>query len=516
MPNKQLVLEHTPECKHKDFQSVLSPEDFDDVQGDILVQFPKRTEDFVFFHILNVAGFKESLGLLLKSGQISSTNKVKKDREDIAEWKKTNQQGLKEVMNTNISFTHNGLKKLGFDIGNLPPSGRQILETGQLKDAEYLRDLLEDKKPKSENKISRAWDKDFKDNHDRIDGVLLIASDSTESVNKCRVEIEEHLGGHVENVYHIHGDARTGVQENGESLKDHEHFGWKDGISNPWLQGVFCDCRKIPGQPVIQPGIILVGHPNKHDQSNELDKANLARNGSYMAFRKIDQLVPEFHQWLQEHPAPLDRLSFPEMSDIDLLEYSVELRGAELVGRWKKGTPLVKSTTGDDAKYWDNPQKINDFEFEAGNRDICPFSAHIRKMNPRENQFDFGKDFLVRAGIAYGNEVTEDEKAKQKTNPKSSRGLAFVSYQSNIQAGFRFQQAGWANNEQFPPGANGERVPTGLDPLIGQTGNEDIRPTTLDKHGNNITLEQFVIPRGGVYCFTPSIKALDHIAKGGS
>ncbi|CCO37323.1 Dye-decolorizing peroxidase msp1 OS=Marasmius scorodonius GN=msp1 PE=1 SV=1 [Rhizoctonia solani AG-1 IB] len=516
MPNKQLVLEHTPECKHKDFQSVLAPEDFDDVQGDILLQFPKRTEDFVFFHILNIEKFREALKLLLEAGKISSTSKVKKDREEIAEWKNTKQQGLKVVENTNISFTYSGLKKLGFNVEDLPESGRKILEKGQLKDAASLHDLLEDKKPKPEDKISRAWDKVFKDGHDRIDGVLLIASESAETVNKCRSQIQKDLEGHIEVVHHIHGDTRADVKENGESLKDHEHFGWKDGISNPWLEGVFCTCRRIPEQPIIQPGTILVGYPNKHNQSNKLDKKNLARNGSYLVFRKIDQLVPEFHKWLQDNPVPLNRLDFPEISDDELRKRGAELRGAQLVGRWKKGTPLERSHHGDDPSVWGDPKEINKFGFTLGNRDICPFSAHIRKMNPRDDQLDFGKNFLVRAGITYGEEVTESEKSKHKTNPKSSRGLAFVSYQADIDAGFRFQQTSWANEKVFPPTGPMEFGPTGLDPLIGQTGNEDIRPETLDTKGNTLTLEQFVIARGGVYCFTPSIKALKNIADGTS
>jgi hypothetical protein len=84
-------------------------------------------------------------------------------------------------------------------------------------------------------------------------------------------------------------------------------------------------------------GTILVGYPNKHNQSNKLDKKNLARNGSYLVFRKIDQLVPEFHKWLQDNPVPLNRLDFPEISDDELRKRGAELRGAQLVGRWKKG-----------------------------------------------------------------------------------------------------------------------------------------------------------------------------------
>ncbi|CAE6457768.1 unnamed protein product [Rhizoctonia solani] len=518
MPNKQLILGHTPECDKKDFKSVLASDDFDDVQGDILIPFPKRTEDFLFFEIKDSAGFREALANLIKQGRISSTNKVKQDREEIARWKDTNQEGLKVVENMNISFTFNGLKKLSEDLGlkldGLPDSGRKILEKGQLKDAASLRDLLEDRKDNPKDEISRGWDKVFKDNHDRIHGVLLVACESTQTVEKSTAELKGILGKHTEIIHQIHGDTRSEQKENGESLKDHEHFGWKDGISNPWLKNVFCECRKVPGQPDIEPGVILVGHPTTDDKNNELLDNHWARNGSYLVFRKIDQLVPEFDKWLQANPVPLNPLNFPELSDEELKKLAVELRGAQLVGRWKKGTPLELSPRGDDPKIADNPREINNFKFKLGDRTVCPFSAHIRKMNPRDPQ-EFGKNFIVRAGITYGKEVQDDEKKDKRT--KLSRGLAFVSYQSDINKGFRFQQMSWANNEVFPPtGRNQagtlEFNTTGLDPLIGHPDKSKPHPTTLDTAGKPLTLEQFVIGRGGVYCFAPPVKTLKIIA----
>ena len=78
---------------------------------------------------------------------------------------------------------------------------------------------------------------------------------------------------------------------------------------------------------------------------------------------------------------------------------------------------------------------------------------------------------IMRAGIPYGGEgtysissfvwsahvcatlflilVTSSElSTKKSTIP---RGLAFVSYQSQIAQGFRFQQVQWANNPAFAP-----------------------------------------------------------------
>lgn len=56
---------------------------------------------------------------------------------------------------------------------------------------------------------------------------------------------------------------------------------------------------------------------------------------------------------------------------------------------------------------------------------------------------------IMRKSITYGPEVTPEEAREHKT--KVDRGLAFVSYQSNIANGFEFVQEAWSNSETFPP-----------------------------------------------------------------
>jgi deferrochelatase/peroxidase EfeB len=86
----------------------------------------------------------------------------------------------------------------------------------------------------------------------------------------------------------------------------------------------------------------------------------------------------------------------------------------------------------------------------------CPVVAHIRKTNPRDDLATFdviGRDggredhSILRRGIPFGPEVTrrewiKGESANNLTNdkPDKARGLLFVSYQSRLDAGFRFMQ----------------------------------------------------------------------------
>lgn len=97
-------------------------------------------------------------------------------------------------------------------------------------------------------------------------------------------------------------------------------FGFKDGISDPAVAGF--NTQPLPGQETIAPGIILLGHDTdrKKDQ-----RPSWARNGSFMAFRYLSQLVPEFDKFLKKNADPMS----PEGGS--------EFLGARFVGRWKSG-----------------------------------------------------------------------------------------------------------------------------------------------------------------------------------
>ncbi|CAE6439305.1 unnamed protein product [Rhizoctonia solani] len=324
MTLKQLVFTHTTDCPNRNFKSEV---DLDDVQGDVIVQFPKRAEDFTFFKIRDAASFKQHVmpSLIPK---ISSAAAVMKARENIAAFKSTGGSDLLPLEFVNIAFTYNGLKALGLNADELYASfdsNLDVLKKGQLACVVELGDPVE-------NEVPKEWIDEFKNQHDQIHGVLLVAADSDTTLQKCRADIESKLGNFVQVVYKLQGQTRPGIN------KDHEHFGWKDGVSNPWLKGVFCECRKFPGQMEVERGNILVGHPGDNDRVDEADavfpRPDWAKNGSYMAFRQYDQLVPEFHKWTADNAI---KLNIPGMSPEQLKEKGAALRAAQLVGRWPSG-----------------------------------------------------------------------------------------------------------------------------------------------------------------------------------
>jgi len=156
--------------------------------------------------------------------------------------------------------------------------------------------------------------------------------------------------------------------------------------------------------------------------------------------------------------------------------------------------------------------KVNDFDYADDPAQVnCPFTAHLRKTNPRASVVPGLKAVqtrrIIRQGIPYGPEVNSEEARTNTT--QLDRGLLFICYQSNIANGFHFIQKFWCNNPDFPKAGDG------YDGIIGQNNNGPRTITGMDPENVTTELElpqqQFVVPRGGEYFFTPSMDALKEI-----
>ena len=105
----------------------------------------------------------------------------------------------------------------------------------------------------------------------------------------------------------------------------------------------------------------------------------------------------------------------------------------------------------DNPAFATDPRVNDDFRYEQGTvgQKKCPFAAHTRKTNPRDDlaRFPIGPNRLeahkiIRYGIQYGKEVTQQEHDDKKSSvdPDLERGLLFACYQSSIKEGFHFIQ----------------------------------------------------------------------------
>ncbi|KAF5318261.1 hypothetical protein D9758_018705 [Tetrapyrgos nigripes] len=140
-----------------------------------------------------------------------------------------------------------------------------------------------------------------------------------------------------------------------------------------------------------------------------------------------------------------------------------------------EGAPLALCPWRDDLVIGNDDQQNNDFDYRVPNHTgvisdyHCPFTAHTRKTVPRNLDPYIQQDYLnssmiVRAGLPYGEEVSDEEKKDSKT--KLERGLLFVCYQSNLNQGFIRQQLDFGDNRYFPTISPVVRY-HGPDPIIG-------------------------------------------------
>ncbi|MGH7802122.1 MAG: Dyp-type peroxidase [Thermodesulfobacteriota bacterium] len=271
----------------------------------------------------------------------------------------------------------------------------------------------------------------------------------------------------------------------------HDHFGYRDRISMVTIEGM--GDEPTPGSgPPIKPGEFFLGYPDEEGPPYGLPLPEiLSRNGSYLAYRRLQEHVGAFRDFLRQNGAT------PEEQ---------ELIAAKLMGRWRSGAPLVLAPEKDDPALAADPKRNNNFDY--GKMDphgyAVPLGAHIRRMNPRDTAVNMQRRRMIRRGGTYGPPLPEDV-----PDDGVDRGIAaFVGCASLIRQ-FEFAQNVWINDPKFHELGN-ER-----DPIIGtQDGTFDMtipkRPIRKKIKG----LPAFTTVKGGAYFFLPGMRALRFLAAG--
>ena len=269
-----------------------------------------------------------------------------------------------------------------------------------------------------------------------------------------------------------------------------EQFGFKDSISQPAVEGTNI-LGSNPHETPLKAGEFVLGYQDENGDLPPIPQPEaLGRNGTYVVFRKLHQRVAAFRRYIHENaadPAQEERLA------------------AKFVGRWPSGAPLALAPDKDDPDLGADPERNNAFLYGDDPRGLkCPVGSHARRMNARDAVITGHVELhrMIRRGTNYGPSlppgVLEDDGA--------DRGLMFAFAGANLARQFEFVQRQWINDGKFI-GAPAER-----DPLIGV---QDSGRFTIPKQPirRRLTgLPDFVVNRGGEYCFMPGLRALRWLA----
>jgi Dyp-type peroxidase family len=469
--------------------------DLDDIQGDVPIGLQKDCEDFIFFKILDKGAFKLALRRDV-IGRITSARRAQQRELAIAQRQRLGQTGRDPVPGLNLGFTKDGLTQL---LGSQRPTFDTAFEHG----ADHSDTIAALHDP------SRVdWLKEFVG--DRIDGVFLVTAHDPAFLTFHRNQLLGFLGSGIKVVYSERGNTRPGRE------RRKEHFGFRDGVSQPGIRGLTPPSRPsgapdqgLPGQDLLWPGEFILGYPVQDPRDPRKPgpiaplPAPWAKNGSYMVFRRLEQRVPEFSAFVRAQAARFGM--YPE------------LLAARMVGRWRNGAPLELAPIDDKPSLAADNRRINDFGYGGDPwQRACPYAAHIRKTNPRDDmpkeRAEMLRHRIIRQGIPFGPEVAPGE-----TTTKHKRGLMFVCYQTSIERQFEYIQRqanvpGFISGKRRPGG--GEVTP-GFDPIIGQAAGgarEMDEPYPNYPGGSRRTSlempKQFVELTAAAYLFMPSITAL--------
>lgn len=297
-------------------------------------------------------------------------------------------------------------------------------------------------------------------------------------------------------------------RHDGKALPDgYVHFGYRDGLSQPFVAGGPRPARPYPYLGANKDGSspagdFLLGFKNTfgNQYSHVVANTSLGRNGSFGAFRILKQDVEGFEDYLQT-AAPKIGLSPGQLA-------------AKLMGRWRSGVPLALSPNGTSPIPSD---RLNMFLYESAAPNqaesdpkgvACPIGSHIRRGNPRDETvagFFTQQARIMRRNVPYGPPFNPEQ-----PNDGIERGLVGYFINADFANQFQFLMSQWLNTDNFAGG-----MISGVDPYVGaksESSSDFTLPTSPTSSVKVSGFERFVITRGSAYCFLPSMTGLRYIA----
>jgi Dyp-type peroxidase family len=390
----------------------------------------------------------------------------------------------------NVALSFAGLRQLGLPASSLASFPSEF-QAGMAARAASLGDVR-DSRPE-------LWEDPWKDGKVHLLAIVYAVTD--DRVDCMAKAVQEKLGD---------GATLLRQQDCAVLPNQHEHFGFRDGLSNPQVAGAPThedshrssrkdrQGRSIP----IAAGEFILGQPKEGGDVGILPTPHmLIRNGTFLVVRKLAQNVGAFRDFIEKQTDALAAVKPPPNTKLHK-----DFVAAKMMGRWPDGTPLAVSPHSPSGA--EHP--TSDFSYARDSEGAyCPLGAHIRRTNPRDGLGFDGKlvdrHRLIRRGIPYGAEWQDDDQ------DDNSRGLMFLAFNASIADQFEFVQQQWIEfGDTFGQGND-------KDPVLGNHDGTGKMIIPGDARSNRAPficagLPCFVTVRGGEYFFVPSLTALNLIA----
>jgi deferrochelatase/peroxidase EfeB len=375
-----------------------------------------------------------------------------------------------------LAFTFNGLRKLGLDESSLA-SFPEPFRQGMAARAAMLGDTGVNHPDNWEDKITS----------EDLHAVVILFARNKDEKDRCIKKNDEYI------------KENPGVEVLSSILIEaippydyvHEHFGYRDRITTPVMEGMGVDPTPGSGEP-SKIGEFFLGYPDESGLMPVQPQPEiLSKNGSFLGYRKMREHVGAFRDFLKANGKTVEEQ---------------ELVAAKIMGRWRTtGAPLVLCPDKDDSELGFDDQRNNNFDYEKMDPRgyACPMGAHIRRMNVRDSRVSriMNRRLIIRRGGTFGPHLPDDA-----PEDGANRGIAVFGGCADLTRQFEFLISVWANDPEFLE--LNER-----DPFAGSIDGKFEMTIPKKPIKKKITgLNAFTTVTGGAYFFMPGIKGLKYLA----
>ena len=433
--------------------------EFEDIQSILLTRVPALTGCYAFLSFRNAAGGRAWLSAM--AGKVQSAAETRASLTHDKRW-------------VTLALTWSGLRALGVDEVSLATFPEEFKQ-GMVARAEVLGDTGENHPDNWLGGLARP---------DLHAIAILFARDAAER-ERAKTE-HDKLVARCEGV-----DVLSTLDLEATPPFDHahDHFGYRDRLSQPVIEGAGEVPTPGSGAP-LKPGEFILGYPDESGRPYPMPLPDiLSRNGSFMAYRRMEEHVGKFRDFLRQHgQTPAEQ----------------EFLAAKLMGRWRSGAPLVLAPDKDDPALGADLQRNNDFNYKQMDPHgyAVPLGSHMRRMNPRDTAANMNRRRMIRRGATYGPHLPEDA-----PEDGAERGIAAFVICASLIRQYEFAQNVWTNDRNFHELGN-ER-----DPIIGNhDGTLEFKIPKRPIRKKIAGLPAFTTVRGGAYFFLPGIKALRYLS----